>query len=93
MMLDRLARQEQAPGDLGVGEPLAEQGEHFLLPFGEPTKALRPGSGRLDAEITQQGGGGVGVAACSQILKDRQCRPCLGPGHLTVVAPEYLGQQ
>src|SRR6266568_4030702 len=51
VMLDRLARQEQAPGDLGIGQPFTEQGEHLLLTAGEPPDVLRRGPGRLDTEV------------------------------------------
>ena len=92
-MLDRLAREEQTFGDLGVGEPFAEQDEHFLFTLGEPPDILRPGPRRLHAKVPHQPGGGVRVAASAQILKDRQRRPRLGPGHLTVAAPQHLGEQ
>ena len=64
-MLDCLAGEEQAPGDLGAGEPFTEQGQHFVLSLGEPPEVLRPGPCRLHAEVPQQGSSGVRVAASS----------------------------
>jgi len=93
MMLDRLAREEQPPGDLGVGQSLAEQGEHFLLTPGQPSDVLWPGPGRFHAELAHQRGCGVRVAAGPQIFEDRQRRPCLSSGYLTVARREHLGEQ
>src|SRR5438876_7627124 len=92
-MLDRLARQEQASSDLGIGEPFTKESEYLLLTPGQPSDVLRPGPCRLHAEIAHQRGGCVRVAAGSQILKGCQCHPRLSPRHLTVAAPEDLGEQ
>ena len=56
MMLDRLAGQEQTFGDLGVGEPFAEQSEHLLLTLSQPSDMPRPCPGRVDTQIAHQRG-------------------------------------
>src|SRR5438034_3539211 len=93
VVLDRLAREEEAFGDLGVRQPFAQEGQHFLLTLGEPPDVLRPGPRRFHAEVPHQRGGGVRVAAGSQILEDRQCSSRLGPGHLTLAVSEHPREQ
>ena len=62
VVLDGLAGEEQALGQLAVRQPLAEQHEHLALASGELRERTRSAARRGDAEGTQQRSRGVGVA-------------------------------
>ena len=59
-MLDGLARQEEARGDLAIGEPFAEQSQHLEFTLGQQTEPSRARASRPDPERAQQGGRQIG---------------------------------
>lgn len=62
MVLDGLARQEQALGQLMVRQALGEQAEDLALALREDVDVARAGATGRRAQRAQQRRGGVGIA-------------------------------
>ena len=92
MVLDGLAADVEALGDLGVGQPVAEEVEHLGLALGQQA-ARRFVAGRWShAERPQHRRRRVGVAGRLQPLERLERGPRLGHRHLGTFGQQRVGE-
>jgi hypothetical protein len=78
---DGLRADEQAGGDLGVGQSIAQVAKDFNLPPGKLPEQLRSGSAP-DPQVSEEPGRTVGVARGPQALERIESLPSLFNGAL-----------